>query len=135
MAMVGAPRILASGHTLLQNGITSSGRGGHELNSNGRNASRICQNCDEPVTEDVPHLLFKCSHFDCLGQDLWGRVKATAPPAMLHEINKMSSENVSILLLLGLNCKYVPEWSIVYSAMCYYIHTMYNERLTYSSYL
>ena len=104
--------------------------GEHELRSNGRHASRVCHNCGEYEAEDVPHLLFKCVMFSNLRKILWEPIKKAAPPTLFLEMEIMSPRSLSVFWFSGFHCKYVHEWSGLYSAICYFIHAMYKERLS-----
>jgi hypothetical protein len=104
--------------------------GEHELRGNGRHASRVCHNCSDYEAEDVPHLLFKCTMYDNLRRVLWDQIKKAAPPTLVLEMETMSPRSLSLFWFSGFHCKYVHEWSGLYSVIGYYIHAVYKERLS-----
>ena len=91
-------------------------------------SSPVCDLCEMYVAETAPHLLFECVYFSKSRQKLWQDVLDNAPCAMNLALNHMNSMEKSVFILSGFNCKYVPEWSLLYSAALNFCYYMYIER-------
>ena len=104
--------------------------GEHELRSNGRHTSYICQNCGDYEVEDAPHFHFKCKMFDNPRKLLWIPIKKAAPSVLLREMEIVSPLSLSILLFSGFHCNmFMNGHPCIMNAICYYVHAMYIERL------
>lgn len=103
--------------------------GEHELQSNGRHASRVCQLCDLYVVEDVPHMLFVCPSLRITRIWMWREIENIAPAGLLNEMYDMLPSRLCVFWFSGFKCKYVHEWLDLYSRICSVIHTMYKKRL------
>jgi hypothetical protein len=68
--------------------------------------------------------------YDNLRKVLWDQIKKAAPPTLVLEMETMSPRSLSLFWFSGFHCKYVHEWSGLYSVIGYYIHAVYKERLS-----
>ena len=94
-----------------------------------KNASRICDWCSSYKREEVSHFLFECSSIQQALCRFWSDMRNVAPPQLVNAMQTMSPQDLTVFCMSGFCCKYTPEWSIVYSVVCKYIHAAYVTRL------
>ena len=103
--------------------------GEHDLQTNGRHDTRVCQRCDQYVPEDVPHMLFVCPSLHDDREMMWRGIRKVAPVAIMQEMFNMLPCQLCAFWFSGFHCTYVKEWSEMYSAICYSVQLMYTKIL------
>jgi len=92
------------------------------------NISGRCSLCDDFAADDVPHLLFICSHFNGLRSPLWDDVIHSMPEPMARYVSSMRVEEKTVFILSGLNAPFTKEWMDVYSAAVTFAHRLYKAK-------
>jgi hypothetical protein len=81
----------------------------------GNGASVLCGKCNQYQAETVAHILFQCEGSVDFRSILWSDVIDMCPPALLLQMNTMTSEDKTAFLLTGL-CISAVYWAHIPSA-------------------
>ena len=73
-------------------------------------------------------MLFKCERFEAERAKIWTNTLKKLPPALASDIDKMSDKQKTEFICKGFNCRYIPEWNIIYKFIIDYVYYMYNKR-------
>ena len=92
------------------------------------NSSPLCTLCDAGVTETVDHMLFGCSRFRDIRDQMWDIVIDNVPIAMAQELYNMNNTQKTEFIISGLRCEYTHEWSSVYKTMINFCYEIYSTR-------
>ena len=90
-------------------------------------SSRMCQECNAMVDDTVHHMLFECSGLSQIRDITWNNVLTAAPRALANDLNNMSSERKTILLLSGFG-QFIQEWSNMYIVACNFLYEMHHVK-------
>ncbi len=94
------------------------------LFNNPRLGKEQCNYCNLYDTRE--HILFQCTELTDSRKILWNEVVKTCPKQLLKELSKMSVFERTKFILNGFNCKYTPEWDLLYASLSNFCYIMYN---------
>ncbi len=92
------------------------------------NTSSICILCDSMCDETPQHMLFECSRFEVERGEVWFNTLQKLPPALAYGIDNMNSKQKTEFICKGFNCRYIPEWDMIYKFIIDYVYYLYNKR-------
>ena len=87
----------------------------------------MCNQCTLYTHNSVQHILFECSSNIETRNKYWKRVIESCPDQLAQELNRMMIQERAKFLLNAMNCKYVPEWTSLYTNVALFIYCVYNE--------
>ena len=99
------------------------------LIGNDRRIKQLCSQCDLHESITIEHVLFDCRAPALveIRSNLWKKVENCEMPALIRDLNCMSSKERAQLILNGFNVKYVKEWKSLYCNVADFIHTLCME--------
>ena len=90
--------------------------------------SSTCILCNSFCDETTQRMLFQCARFEVERTEVWSNTLQKLPPALAYEINNMNDISKTEFICKGFNCRYTPEWDIIYKFIINYVYYMYNMR-------
>ena len=87
-----------------------------------------CVRCDNYVTDDPVHVLFRCPELNNTRDRLMNNIRQNMPNAMKRDFFQISDENKVTCLFTGFGNRYIPEWQSLYEAVLYYVCGLYKLR-------
>ena len=102
---------------------------GVELENDVYKGENVCM-CSPDCRATVAHVIFVCPLLTDKRQFLWQNVSRLGPKILIDGINNMPAEERICFLFSGFNCKYLPEWSQLYTGVISFICEMVEMHKT-----
>ena len=79
-------------------------------------------------TDNVKHILLRCSALEDIRTLKLSKVKGNMPPAMLASLQTCNDDEKILFYVSGFNCPYTPDWIDLYEATSKWVYAMYESR-------